>query len=394
MLASIKHIITKRTLLVALPMVLMFMAILSVVIYDVTKAEVQLTINNETIVVSTHADTVGDLLEDKGIPFEENDFIQPSLETEISKQMDIVYKTAIPVTISSQSGEEVIWTVKETVHDVLEEQGIIVQKYDHVSPKLDDPIQENLVIHVDRAFQVTVDDAGENHALWTTSTTVADFLEANEIKLSTLDRIEPALEDLVTTDTSIRIVRVKKITDVVEESTDYAVVTKKDKNLLKGSKKVVQEGNQGKIEKQYEVTLENGKEVSRKLLETTTVLESKPKIVAVGTKEAIVALSRSQGSSKEFYVTATAYTAYCKGCSGVTNTGIDLRENPGMKVIAVDPRVIPLGTKVHVEGYGYAVAGDIGSAIKGNKIDVFIPERSKALNWGVRKVKIKIIDSN
>lgn len=97
-------------------------------------------------------------------------------------------------------------------------------------------------------------------------------------------------------------------------------------------------------------------------------------------------------ASKEMTVTATAYTAYCKGCSGTTAYGINLRENPDMKVIAVDPKVIPLGTQVWVEGYGYAIAGDTGGAIKGNKIDVFIPTHDEAMQWGVKKVKIKILE--
>ena len=88
-------------------------------------------------------------------------------------------------------------------------------------------------------------------------------------------------------------------------------------------------------------------------------------------------------------VTATAYTAYCTGCSGTTAYGIDLRSNPNQKVIAVDPSIIPLGTKVWVEGYGEAIAGDVGSAIKGHKIDVFIPSYENAMEWGVKKVKLK-----
>ena len=91
-------------------------------------------------------------------------------------------------------------------------------------------------------------------------------------------------------------------------------------------------------------------------------------------------------------VEATAYTAYCEGCSGTTATGIDLRANPNQKVIAVDPSVIPLGSKVWVEGYGEAIAGDTGGAIKGNKIDVFIPDQQGALNWGRQTVTIKILD--
>ena len=94
---------------------------------------------------------------------------------------------------------------------------------------------------------------------------------------------------------------------------------------------------------------------------------------------------------KEFTVSASAFTASCNGCTGITKTGINLKQNPGIKVIAVDPKVIKLGTKVHVEGYGYAIAGDVGGAIKGNKIDVFMPTKSEAYKWGRKNVKIKIL---
>ncbi|MEH7441428.1 LysM peptidoglycan-binding domain-containing protein [Bacillus sp. JJ1122] len=97
-------------------------------------------------------------------------------------------------------------------------------------------------------------------------------------------------------------------------------------------------------------------------------------------------------SSKEITVEATAYTASCEGCSGITKTGVNLKTNPDAKVIAVDPSVIPLGSKVHVEGYGYATAADIGGAIKGNRIDVFVPTQDGALAWGRKQVKVTILD--
>lgn len=90
-------------------------------------------------------------------------------------------------------------------------------------------------------------------------------------------------------------------------------------------------------------------------------------------------------------VTATAYTAGCDGCSGITYTGVDLNANPNAKVIAVDPDVIPLGSKVYVEGYGYATAADIGSAIQGNKIDIHVPTKGEAFDWGVRTVNVTIL---
>ncbi|MCR6110788.1 peptidoglycan-binding protein [Bacillus sp. A301a_S52] len=98
----------------------------------------------------------------------------------------------------------------------------------------------------------------------------------------------------------------------------------------------------------------------------------------------------TQSHGTTIQVEATAYTAYCDGCSGITYTGLDLRNNPTKKVIAVDPQVIPLGSKVYVEGYGEAIAADIGGAIKGNRIDIFIPNKDDALKFGRQMVDVTI----
>ncbi|BCB03769.1 3D domain-containing protein [Bacillus sp. KH172YL63] len=95
---------------------------------------------------------------------------------------------------------------------------------------------------------------------------------------------------------------------------------------------------------------------------------------------------------KEVNVTATAYTAHCEGCIGITKTGVDLLENPDARVIAVDPAVIPLGSKVYIEGYGYARAEDTGGAIKGKRIDIYMEKEKDALQYGVRDVSVQIIE--
>lgn len=127
--------------------------------------------------------------------------------------------------------------------------------------------------------------------------------------------------------------------------------------------------------------------------------EKEEKSAKVVTKEKVAtkvekapAKQEEESNKKEITVEATAYTANCKGCSGTTKTGIDLIANPDKKVIAVDPDVIPLGSKVHVEGYGEAIAGDIGGGIDGNEIDVFIPSESKAKKWGRQEVQVKILN--
>ncbi|QDQ00376.1 LysM peptidoglycan-binding domain-containing protein [Lysinibacillus fusiformis] len=118
----------------------------------------------------------------------------------------------------------------------------------------------------------------------------------------------------------------------------------------------------------------------------------KPAATAAATSATKPTSAPANASGQTYTMRATAYTAYCEGCSGITANGTDIRSNPGLKVIAVDPRVIPLGTKVWVEGYGEAIAADTGGAIKGNKIDVFIPSDGQARNWGVRTVTVKILD--
>lgn len=89
-------------------------------------------------------------------------------------------------------------------------------------------------------------------------------------------------------------------------------------------------------------------------------------------------------------VQATGYSTQQRGLSTHTALGIDLRVNP--RVIAVDPRVIPLGSLVEVQGLGVYVAGDTGGAIKGNIIDIHYPTVGQALNWGRRNVKIRVIN--
>lgn len=141
-------------------------------------------------------------------------------------------------------------------------------------------------------------------------------------------------------------------------------------------------------------TLEAGHEAAPKQASAPAAAPAKAPVQAAAPAAAAQAAPApaTQQAGKEMTVSATAYTAYCVGCSGTTATGQDLRSNPNQKVIAVDPTVIPLGSKVWVEGYGTAIAGDTGGAIKGNKIDVFIPSQSAALEWGRKNITIKVLD--
>lgn len=385
--------IRSKRLQVVIASFVLLVAISIFVIYQVTKTDVILKANGETKEISTHAETVKDVLKEQDITVSKYDKVSPPLNAQIKDDMNIEYKKAAEIVISVDGKQSTVWTTETKVENILKEAKINIAKLDAVSPGLDQEIGKQEEIKINKAFQVTLVDGTKEIKVWSTSTTVANFLKQQGIKLNQLDRVENKLNQQLKSGDKVTIVRVEKVTDVVEESIDFPVEMKKDKSLLKGSEKIVTKGEKGVREKTYEVVKENGKVVSKTLKAEKVVKEPKTQVVAKGTK--VITASVSRGSSvkgkKEFYVTSTAYTPSCNGCSGTTATGINLRGNTGLKVIAVDPRVIPLGSKVWVEGYGYAVAGDTGGAIKGNKIDVMFHSSSQAANWGVRRVKIKVL---
>ena len=373
---------------------IVFASGLSFVIYESTKDKVTLTLDGKRQVIETHSSTIQDILDDLEITVGSKDYVFPSLNTKVKDDLEVVWKKAKQVELQKDDEKKTVWTTVDTVKEFLEEQKISLNEHDQISQQIDSRIEHNMDIVVHTAFPVTLVDAGKKKKVWSTSTTVADFLKQQEISLAKLDRVEPDLKEEVKEDAVVDITRIEKVTDVVEQPINYAVVTQKDNSLPEGTEEVVKEGKNGLISKKYEVTIENGKETSRKLLSEKTLTEKQDKVVSVGTKTDTVQqlASRGEESGTEVHVNSTAYTASCNGCSGHTATGIDLKANPNAKVIAVDPSFIPLGTKVYVEGYGYAVAADTGGNVKGKKIDVFFATKAEAYRWGNRQVKIKIID--
>lgn len=388
----------KKRLVIPIISVVALLAIAGVVTYEITKAEVTVAANDEITQVSTHADTVNDLLTELGIEVKEHDELSHDKDDPITSNMKINYTKAKQIIVSTDGEkQQEYYSTAETVGDFLNESNIDLNEHDKVSLGNDAEIKDGLTITIEKAYQVLVNDGGDETKVWTTGGTVGDLLESENIELGELDRLKPKTTANLSKDTAITITRVEKVTDIVESTIDYSVVTKNDSSLEKGSKKVVEQGEEGLVAKHYEVTLENGEEVSRKLVKEEVEKESKQRVVAVGTKviqnKGTSTVSRGDGKVAEtLYMHATAYNWNCPTCSGSgkTATGYNLKANPS-GVIAVDPSVIPLGTKVWVEGYGYAVARDTGGNIKGNRIDVHMPSQAAALRFGTKNVKVKIL---
>ncbi|PIC69574.1 hypothetical protein CSV77_12920 [Sporosarcina sp. P16b] len=404
----------------------LFVTTTSLVLIDGKKKNISMDLNGKQIELRTAAATVGEVLAANDVNVQKHDLVEPTVNTPIENDTEIKWQKANKVVIDVDGKTQELWTTEATVNDVLKTAKIEVSTHDEIEPALETKITENQPITIAKAFPVIVKDGGKEHTVWSTQTTVRKFLTDQKIRLSNLDKVEGDTNAKLTASNAVvNIARVEKITDVIEETADFKTKRKTDMTMLKGKEKVVTNGKKGKLQKKFQITKKNGKVVSRELIGKTMVEEPTHKVVHVGAKapkvevatatpaivkasanttakssstpaRAQVAVSRGNdgepSGGKEFYANASAYTAYCNGCSGITATGINLRANPNMKLIAVDPRVIPLGSKVWVEGYGYAIAGDTGGAIKGNRIDLHMPTKEAAYSFGRRQVKIKVIN--
>lgn len=152
------------------------------------------------------------------------------------------------------------------------------------------------------------------------------------------------------------------------ESIPFPVEERKDENLELGETVVLNNGSEGQKISTIKITFYQGRKFSQEII-SQKILNPLPKVIRVGTKILWRELQTPEGQIKywkSFKVWATSYDKNCPGCNETTATGL----KAGYGVVAVDPKVIPLGSKVYIPNYGFAVAGDTGGAIKGERVDL------------------------
>lgn len=296
-------------------------------------------------------------------------------------------------------------TMKTTVKEVLEQNKISVNPEDYISLPLDYKLQRTTrnEITIKRAVPVNVLVDGQTIKLHTYRDTVKEALEDSPLFMDSDDKLEGcSFDDKIASGMDIRIVRVNEELVSVKDPIPFNVERVANDTMDEGTEKVVREGAEGVREKLFRVVLEDGKEILRELVKESVVLAPVARIIEFGT---VLNHKTARGDviryEKVLDMRATAYTASFKDTGknpgdpgfGVTATGIRAKKG----VIAVDPKVIPLGTKVYVEvagstpDYGYAVAADTGGAIKGNLIDLYFDSQETVDHWGVKRVKVYIL---
>lgn len=250
--------------------------------------------------------------------------------------------------------------------------------------------------------QISLVVKGEEVKVSTFKKTVRELLSENKIQYDDDDIITPSLSSEVKDYMEIKVVEVTQSQVTEKEDIPYSVKLIDDNDLLKGKTKVTQEGKSGEKEITYNLTYYDGKLVKKALEGEKVSQEPVDKIVKKGIKEEVVVASRSTTSrnsssseskassasnsasknGKHMVVQATAYAG-----DSITSTGTV----PKWGTIAVDPRVIPYGSKVYIPQFNKTfIAEDCGGAIKGNIIDIFMNSESECYKWGRRTIDIYI----
>jgi 3D (Asp-Asp-Asp) domain-containing protein len=181
-----------------------------------------------------------------------------------------------------------------------------------------------------------------------------------------------------------RFVQTYERTIAVRERVPYDIRYVPDQSAARGQVVVWKPGTGGVRERIFRLLYVNGTLVSRVLV--SDLLLEPPVSDALTVEKS----AYRGGATKEFYMEATAYSPTVQETDGDPwTTASGMRSGRG--VVAVDPNVIPLGSKLYVEGYGYAIAGDTGGAIKGDRIDVFFYSSGETAQWGRRWVRVFVL---
>lgn len=178
--------------------------------------------------------------------------------------------------------------------------------------------------------------------------------------------------------------KIEEVTQILPKKTIF----KNDPEIEAGEDKVLEEGEDGKKVTIVKITYADGQEYSREKISSEEIAP-KDKEILRGTKIVWKTINTTDGEIrywKKMRVYATHYDQHCLGCNEWTAIGM----RAGKGVIAVDPKVIPMRSKVYVPGYGMAVAGDTGGAIRGNIIDLGFDD-AKTAGWSAKFVDIYLL---
>ncbi len=285
-------------------------------------------------------------------------------------------------------------TDTDTVGAFLNEIGIRYSSADLIEPAPETSLRSGMIVFYTESVRIFLADAGEAPVrLDFPGGTVCDLLNDAGINLGPHDRLVPHPSTPLDEGMNIEITRVRILDITSEMEIEPPLSIEPDPDAPRGSVTEVDPGTPGIAEEITRIYYRNGEESTRIDMGSRVLVEPEERITRVGTRSLPGLASRGGNLTRDVVsMVATGYDPGPISCApfadGLTATG----HIAGRGVCAVDPTVIPLGTQLWVEGYGYAYACDTGGAIKGNRIDLCFDTYNEALSYGRRTVLVYILD--
>lgn len=323
-----------------------------------------------------------------------------------------IHLTRKEVLLFADGQSRAVYTYSHNVAGVLDEAGIEVGKYDMLSHQPEERTYHGMEIEYKAAFPITVKADGSNQVLWAAEITAGQALQMLGITLGELDRTEPEADEKLYSGDVVAVVRVSKQLITQRSEVPFREIRRTNETLDRGESRVLQRGITGLREDTVEVTMENGEEINLHLVQSEIIRIKQDQVVEHGGNTLLSRAGRTFDFNKVIHVTATAYCpgtaesgcpideygrSKCTGHfnDGITATGVRATAGNGQEgnphIVAVDPRVIPLGSRLYIDGYGFAVAADVGGAIKGNRIDLLIADHRTAWKFGRKRLRVYLL---
>ena len=304
------------------------------------------------------------------------------------------------ILIMNRGRRTAIETAARTVEAFLEEQGIELTPYDNVEPEAGTLLEDRLTIRFNQGFYIDlVIDGESSRRMVRPGTTAGEVLSALQINKETALLFDGDKNQEVTGRTSLEFATWRSEEETTVELIPYPIERVSTPSLSQGVEKVRQQGVMGEVRIQEKVVFIGNEEHTREVL-YEQIIYPVSHIIDRGIGGALGTLTNTNCPSfhyvRRIIMNATAYTAgyNCTGkhpwhpAYGITASGRRVQHG----IVAVDPSVIPLGTRLYVEGYGFSLAADTGSAIRGYKIDLFMYDLEDARQFGRRDLTVFILD--
>ena len=289
------------------------------------------------------------------------------------------------VTVVADGNEMVVNTVYDNPKNILKQAGINLDNNDDYVVSTG-KITDNSVITVNRAFPVTLEIDGDTKVVKTTKQTVGDFVSSMNLDENKYF-VEGDKNTQLHTNSKVKVLNVSSKLILRDEVQNYQIIKEPDSSLVRGIEEVSQVGKNGLNRLLVREKYHKGVKIGEEVIQVSQLVRPVEQIVREGTAEPPNTIGW-RSYSQVLYMEASAYLPYDGGGSGYTALGIPARYG----VVAVDPNIIPLGTRVYIPGYGEAIAADTGGAINGYMIDLCMEDYTQAIAFGRRGVEVYILN--